>query len=204
MIKEDEKTFLGINLPSDPEKANYLARIFAVFYEKLLNVWLETKDFKSMGRPTIYGKHGKRRTYDYTLKRNGKYYIVEAKCYLAFENFKHLELTTGSLELLLGGEDSFNFFCELGTKKEPYKKYSFYYTNSDKEFTPTGKILFWPKIRKDDAEKIKKSYKFYDVFSIEDAINDLKKRSKKTGGEYFKLTSKYKTWTEELFRTLSK
>ena len=75
-----------------------------------------------MGRPTIYDKHGKRRTYDYTLKKNGKYYIVEAKCYLAFENFKHLELTTKSLELLLGGEDSFNFFCELGTKKEPYKK----------------------------------------------------------------------------------
>ena len=203
MIKKDEKTFLGINLTDDPERANYLARIFAPFYEKLLDVWLKTKGFDSIGRPTIYGEHGKRRTYDYTLKKNGKYYIVEAKCYLAFENFKHLELTTDSLELLLGGEDSFNFFCELGTKKEPYNKYSFYCANSNKDFTPNGKILFWPKIRKDEAEKIKKIYKFYDIFSIEGAINDMKNQSKKSG-EYHKLTLKYRTWTEELFRAISK
>jgi len=204
MIKKNEKTFLGINLSDDPDRANYIARIFAPFYEKLLEVWLETKGFESKGRPTIYDKNEKvLSTYDYTLRKDGKYYIVEAKCYLAFNNFKHLDLTTESLGLLLGGEDSFNFFCELGTKNEPYRKYTFYYTNSDKHFTPNGKILFWPKIRKDEAEKIKKVYKFYDIFSIEDAINDMKNQSKKSG-EYFKLTSKYRTWTEELFRALIK
>ena len=205
MIEKDTKTFLGINLSGDPERANYLARIFAPFYEELLEVWLVSKGFESKGRPTIYDKNGKflRKTYDYTLKKDGKYYIAEAKCYLAFDNFKHLELTTDSLKLLLGGEDNFNFFCELGTKTEPYEKYTFYYTDSDKDFKPNGKILIWPKIKKDEAGEIKKIYKFYDILSIEDAINEMKNQSKKST-EYLNLTSKYKTWTEELFRALIK
>ncbi|MDP2923295.1 MAG: hypothetical protein Q8O30_06210, partial [Candidatus Omnitrophota bacterium] len=103
MVKKDEKTFLGINLSSIPERANYLARIFAIFYEELLEVWLETKGFALKGRPSVY-KNGKylRKTYDYTVEKKGKRFIVEAKSYLAYDEFRQLELRDGFLDRLLG------------------------------------------------------------------------------------------------------
>jgi len=205
MIQKDKKAFLGIDLSCDCERANYLARIFAIFYEELLECWLENKGFESKGRPSIYDKNGKwlRKTYDYTLKKNNKYYIVEAKCYLAFENFMHLELTDDSLDSLLGGKDNFNFFCELGAKNKPYQKYDYYYNNSDEKFEPSGKILLWPKIKKDEVGKIKKKYNFYEIFSIEDAIKEIKNQRKKNA-KYFDLVSKYNAWTDVLFGALIK
>jgi len=73
------KNFLGTNLSDDPKKANYLARLFAIFYEKLLEIWLETQGFESMGRPSVYDKDEKplRKTYDYTLKKDGKHFIAD-------------------------------------------------------------------------------------------------------------------------------
>ena len=206
-ITIEERSFLGINLSSDIKRANYLARVFAIFYETLLEIWLKNQGFESMGRPSIYDKNENplRKTYDYTLKKNGEYFIVEAKCYLAYSEFKHLELTSGSLELLLGGEDNFNFFCNLG-QKEPYEKYKFYYPHSsDDYFTPDGKILIWSKVKKSEIEKIKNNYKFSDIFSIEDAINDMIKEAKSgslIGKEYHNLISKYKEWSDELFGKL--
>jgi len=206
MNKKNDKTFLGINLSSDPERANYLARIFATFYENLLEIWLETKGFESKGRPTVYDKNGKYRTYDYTLKKNSKFYIVEAKCWLAFNNFYYLRLKE-SLIREWGAKDNFTFFCNLGTKEGSFKKYTFKYANKDTDskvcFNPYGKILIWPIIINDEVKKIKDIYQFSDIFSIEDAINDMKNRIKKNE-EYFELISKYRVWTEEFFRVLTK
>lgn len=207
MIKNNEKTFLGINLSDKPEKANYLARIFAIFYEDPLEVCLEAKGFISKGRPSIYNKKGKYlgKTYDYTLEKNGEYFIVEAKSYIAFNNFKYLELTTENLNKLLD-QDNFTFFCNLGSKKEPYKKYQFYYDNSSEKYFPLyGKILVWPKVKKSDVDIIKRKYNFSDIFSIEDAIKDMVqevRHGSKKGENYSTRILKYKKWTEELFKAL--
>ena len=207
MIKNNEKTFLGINLSDDLEKANYLARIFAIFYEKALEIWFETQGFESMGRPSMYDENEKylRKTYDYTLRKNGQYFIVEAKCYLSFEEFKHLEMTLESLESLLGGEDSFNFFCSVG-QKEPYDKYRFYYPHiTNNYFKPDGKILVWSKINKNEIERIKEKYKFSDIFGIENMINDMTEEVRNgsvAGKKYSDLISKYKVWTNDLFGKL--
>lgn len=208
MIKKDEKTFLGINLSGNPERANYLARILAPFYEKLIEVWLKTKGFRSKGRPTVYDKKtGKYRTYDYTLEKNGKFYIVEAKCWLAFNNSDYLELKESLIEEW-GDKDNFVFFCNLGTRRESYKRYNYKYKSnidgtSDPFKEPIGKILIWPKLVKNEIKKIKKRYGFSDIFSIEDALNDMKHQRKKSR-EYFKLISIYRKWTRELFRALIK
>jgi hypothetical protein len=213
MAKTDEnrtdgdRGFLGINLSSKTERANYLARIFAIFYEKLLEIWLKTKGFELLGRPTVYDKDWKslRKTFDYTLKKNGKYFIVEAKCYLAYDNFRQLVLTTKSLESMLSYGDNFQFFCEVGTEKEPYEKYCFGTPGADEEFKPDGKILLWSKVNRSEEAELKIKYKFSDIFSIEDAINDMVKEAKNdssSGKEYSGLVSKYKEWTDELFNKL--
>jgi len=202
-----EKSFLDINLSNAEERANYLARIFAIFYEELIEVWLKAKGFESLGRPTIYDKNWKslRKTFDYTLKKNGKYFIVEAKCYLAYDNFKELVLTTKAIESMLSYGDNFQFFCELGTEKEPYEKYCFWAVDADEEFKPDGKILLWAKVDKNEEPELKRKYIFSDIFSIEDAINDMIKEAKNgspSGKEYSNLISKYKGWSDELFNKL--
>lgn len=204
---DKERSFLGINLSSDAERANYLARIFAIFYEKLLAIWLKTKGFELLGRPTVYDKNWKslRKTFDYTLKKNDKYFIVEAKCYLAYDNFKELVLTTKSLESMLSYGDNFQFFCEVGTEKEPYEKYRFWAADADEKFKPDGKILLWAKVNRNEEADLKRKYKFFDIFSIEDAINDMIKEAKNgspSGKEYSDLISKYKEWSDELFNKL--
>lgn len=213
MIEKNEKIFLGINLSDNTEKANYLARIFAIFYEELLKPWLETKGFDSIGRPTIYNENGEtlHKTYDYTLKskKTGKYFIVEAKCYLAWKNFTYLTLTNERLKKLLeeyGNQDNFCFFCNLGTKNKPYKKYKYKYKNIDDETSypfnnSIGKILIWPKLKKDDVKKIKREYGFSYIFSIEDAINEIRHKGAKYM-IYRNRVLKYKQWTEELFKAL--
>lgn len=211
MIKKNEKTFLGIDLSGDPGRANYIARIFAIFYEDLLEVCLEKKGFTSNGRPSVYNKKNKylRKTYDYTLEKNGEYFIVEAKSYLAFNNFEYLELTAGKLKKLLdnwGDKDNFTFFCKLGSKKEPYKKYQFYYDNpSEKYFSPDGKILVWPKVEKSNIDIIKRKYNFSNIFSIEDAIKDMVqevRHGSRKSENYSARILRYKKWTEELFKAL--
>jgi hypothetical protein len=205
--------FLGIDLPRNDEKGNYLARIAGIFYEKLLEPWFETKGFRLLGRPTIYrDREGKKNTYDYALKKNGKYFIAEAKCYLAYyyNKYRHLEVSIDSLEALnegSGDEESFSFFCNIGTKTRPYKNYRFSYKDSPGDTRrPHGKILIWAKVRKGDVEKIKKKYKFDHVFSVEEAIRDMVKETKsgsKKGEEYSKLVLKYKKWATELFKVLN-
>ena len=137
--------------------------------------------------------------------KNGKYFVAEAKCYLAYDNFKELVLTTKSLESMLSYGDNFQFFCELGTEMRPYEKYRFWAADADEKFKPDGKILLWAKIDKDEEVDLKRKYEFSDIFSIEDAITDMVKEAKNGspyGKEYSNLISKYKEWSAELFNKL--
>lgn len=196
--------FLNINL-SDYDKANYLSRLFAIFYENLLKFWLERKGFSLKGRPSVYSKKGKylRKTFDYTVERNGKYYIIEAKSYLAFQNSTQIVLSLDILDGWFGYEDSLQFFCELGSKDKPYDNYTF--KNDYGKFVPHGKILFWAKIKKDEVAIMRRKYHLSYIFSVEEAIKNMAKETKKKsrkGIEYSKEVLKFKKWSNVLFNAL--
>jgi hypothetical protein len=155
--------FLGIDL-SNSNKANYLSRIFGIIYEGLIGFWLETQGFNLKGRPSIYNwKERYLKTFDCTVEKNGKIFIAEAKCYLAYQNFTQMELTSDLLDSYYDPSDksAFQLFLQLGSKKEPYKKYKFYCEGyEESSFFPSRKILIWARVKKDEIENIKNKYHF--------------------------------------------
>jgi len=209
-----EKNFLDIDLSNNNMngyKANYLSRVFGIFYEDLIKHCWGTEGYILLGRPSVYDKNKRYKTYDYMVEKDRKRFIVEAKCYVAYEDFKHIELT---LELLkkwdktsgkkFPDKDAFQFFLELGTKREPYEEYTFFYTDKDGKksaFEPTGKILIWARVKKgeDEKKKIKEEYNFSDLFSVEDMMN---KNKNKKNDAYYQYILNRKKWTDELFKKL--
>lgn len=194
-------SFLDIAL-SDNDKANFLSRFFGIFYEGLLGFWLKSQGFNLKGRPSVYNKkdHYLNKTFDYTIEKGGKTFIVEAKCYIAYQNYKHLELTLDLLEAQWDypADNAFQLFLELG-KEKPYEKYNFYCGDDDEPFRPDGKILIWAKVKKDEIKHIKERYNFSDIFSVEEMINGIKNEK---GDGYFQFVQDRKSWTNELFDSL--
>lgn len=201
--------FLGIDL-SNNDKANYLSRVFGIFYEGLIGFWLETQGFNLKGRPSVYNlnDHYLNKTFDYMVEKNRKNFIAEAKCYVAYQNFTQMELTTNLLDEYddPSEKSAFQLFLKLGSKKEPYKNYKFYCKEySETRIRPDGKILIWARLKKDEVKNIKKKYHFSYLFSVQeiitDMINEIKNKSKK-GKEYYQYVQNRKNWTNELFKSL--
>lgn len=156
------------------------------------------------GRPSVYNKKGRylNKTFDYTIEKEGKTFIVEAKCYMAYQNFRHLELTLHLLENEWydpSDKGAFQLFLEL-EKEKPYANYNFHCDEAGgSPFSPDGKILIWSKVKKDEVKRIKEKYNFSDIFSIEEMINGIKNEK---GDEYFQFVQDKKSWTNELFDSL--
>ena len=213
MDDKRQKSFLGVNL-SDIEKANYLSRFFGIFYEGLIGFWLETKGFNLKGRPSVYNQNDRylRRTFDYAVEKNGKYFIGEAKGYIAYEDFTQIELTADLLDEYIAGSynDTFHLFLELGSREKPYSKYRFRYKCDEYKktrFSPDGKMLFWTRVKESEVERIKKKYHLSYIFSLEqilvDMMAEMKSNSDK-GKEYSQYIRRRKDWANELFTSLSK
>jgi len=171
------------------EQKNYQAKLLALFYEELLVPWFKKEGYLCKAQPSIYDKNGKRRRYDYWLEKDGKHYIVEAKC--------HLEPTERPLNgdiLKKWKNESFREFLE----KDFLKKYEFRAKGEPKRH-PTGKILVWWDHDKSQLQSMKENYKIDEIFSIKGILNDLKKESNK---EYRKVLGKYSKWANDLFEML--
>ena len=206
-----EKNFLGINLlngkhDKDYKRASYLSRVFGIFYEDLIKYCWAEEGYSLRGRPSVYDMDDNylKKTYDYMVEKNGKKFIVEAKCYVAYQNFTEMELTTRLLDKYATPSDNsaFQFFLKLGSEKELFNKYKFYYsdvkTGEKNPFSPDGKILIWARVTKDEDEKkrIKEKYNFSDLLSVEEMINKNKKN------DAYKYIQDLKNWTDDLFKKL--
>lgn len=204
-----KRNFLGVDL-SDMEKANYLSRVLGIFYEGLVDNWWETRGFESIGKPSVYDKNDRylHKTFDYTVVKDKKIYIVEAKCYIAYENFENFEVTTDLLDSYAHSRksDSFKFFLELGSTKEPFQKYRFYCDQFDKRpFIPSGKILLWTTINKSEMNKIKDRYHISFLFSVRKILREMNLEANSgsaAGKRHREYVNARKCWATELFDSL--
>lgn len=185
--------------PKDSNEENYRksfqARVFGLFYEKLLEVWFEAHEYQSKGRPSAYDPHSgrwTRWTYDLYVEDGGKGYVVEAKSYPAFWDGRWKVLTHKILE---GHWDPKAF--EEFLRPDFIRKWAF--KVDGKKVTPAGKILVWWDFDDGEVSRISQDYGIDRILSIRRILDEL--RSVKSD-RYAALIEYYRSATESLFESL--
>jgi len=178
-------------------RGNFLSRIFGIFNEEPVRIWCRNKNsqYIDLGRPTYHLKKPKNRyyTYDFLFEKDGKRYVVEQKCEIAYQNYKYLKLTTGKYLEHHEKKKSFKEFVKMA-KTPSFYKVSYKDKSQDNRKNTVGihgTILIWGSIEnqeKDDPiSKLIEKYNFVDILSLERIISDLIKWEDK---EYFDFLKK--------------
>ncbi len=162
LFKQDE---------ADRKRGKYLSRLFGIFSEDIVRIWAadENCHYKDLGRPSIRFE-GKTYTLDFTFqhKQSRKVYIVEQKCEIEFQNYKHFIL-----------DKKEQLFHHIKAKKafvaflEAAKKNIIFSSISQQEIKIDGTILIWGVATPKGINDIKLEYKIDDIFTLEKIIDDL-------------------------------
>jgi len=180
------------------EEQNFFSRLFGLFYEKIVPIWCNiNKEYEYIeGRPSLYNLKNQylHRTYDFVFKKNEKLFLVEQKNWIAYENFKFLEINKNNLKKIkhhLDKDEELNKFCS-----DP-KNYIVKVNQEKKEIQ--GVIFIWPRVSINDLEYCKKELKVYDILSFEEMIKEIKHEKAFIG-----LIEKYQNWCNDFFDRLKK
>ena len=162
LFKQDE---------ADRKRGKYLSRLFGIFSEDIVRIWAADVNchYKDLGRPSIRFE-GKTYTLDFTFqhKQSRKVYIVEQKCEIEFQNYKHFIL-----------DKKEQLFHHIKAKKafvaflEAAKKNIIFSSISQQEIKIDGTILIWGAATPKGINDIKLEYKIDDIFTLEKIIDDL-------------------------------
>lgn len=169
-----ERSFKHFFQRGDSRRDNFLARLLGLFSEDLIAAWCECPQcpWVNLGRPTLSG-HTKRLTLDFTLReRNGdKIYFAEMKCWITFDNYKHLRLESaeqlGRMARLPGQAGLFRF---LTACRDPD---SISVTIGGKPVVTQGGILIWASVSQQGRNEVIESFQIHEVLSVEDVLDDL-------------------------------
>lgn len=81
---------------ADTARGKYLARLFGIFSETLVELWCrdERAPFENLGRPTVH-HCGAGHTLDFLFRdrRSGRTHVVEQKCEIEYQGYRYLTLT---------------------------------------------------------------------------------------------------------------
>lgn len=186
-------------IPEDSNEENFTksfqARVFGLFYERLLETWFTAQGYRNLGRPSAYDrKTGKwtRITYDFYVQVHKKGYIVEAKSYPAFSDGRWKILTA---EILHGSWDvrAFDEFL----RADFLSRWTFKVNSV--EVTPAGKILVWWDFDKKELERIKGNHGIDSILSIRRTLDELRRTK---NPEYINSIAYYRKTIDSLFETL--
>ena len=88
--------FESIFKTSNPARDKYLARLFGLFSEEVVQNWCACPKapYENLGRPTLWisGKRGSTLDFTLRLRDTGEIFIAEMKCWLEFDNYRYLRL----------------------------------------------------------------------------------------------------------------
>lgn len=204
------------------KKGRFLSRLFGIFSEEIVRIWAknECSPYTDIGRPTLYTDDGKHYTLDFTFEKDGKYFIVEMKSEIQYQNYKFLTLDN-NLEKIQQikyldhhmKKKSFDLFLNFQKAKEIKVKTKIITPEGlpkeeQKVIEPSGSILIWG--RKSNGFSVDefnenysnihgKQIKFSNILSLEDMINDLIEWKDE---EYIEFIETYKNWTDRFFHDL--
>jgi len=191
VVMFEELVELGEKGLSDEEvKArNFRAKLLGLMYEDLLCVWFsECGGYKVVGRDVRSGLYdGKRVAVDFILEKDGRLYVVEAKCWPAYDGGRFKKLTLKNIDRVRR-EFKTHFLNE-----DFVSKYRFKGRGVD------GKILVWWDVEESEAERIKDELKLDGLIPLKQVLNELKGNDKAES-----IIKKRKEWANQLFNALLK
>jgi hypothetical protein len=187
----EELVELGEKGLSDEEvKArNFRAKLLGLMYEDLLCVWFsECGGYEVVGRDVRSGLYdGKRVAVDFILEKDGRLYVVEAKCWPAYDGGRFKKLTLKNIDRVRR-EFKTHFLNE-----DFVSKYRFKGRGVD------GKILVWWDVEESEAERIKDELKLDGLISLKQVLSELKGNANAE-----RIIREYKEWANQLFNALLK
>lgn len=182
-----------------PSRDKYLARLFALFSERIVHAWCACPEspYEDLGRPTLCDPGQVRgSTIDFTLRHgeSGKTYAAELKCELEYDNYRYLRLI-GADQLRHHTSTAFERFlrvakhptaCDVRLRGKP-------------QFVD-GAILIWGAVAPEGRDLVIAHYGFADVLSIEAMLVDLHNWEH---AEWAEFVGHYSGWTNELYSFLA-
>lgn len=135
-------------------------------------------------------------TLDFTLvdQRKGKKFIAEMKCWLEYEGYKYLRLT--SAKQLEGLKNTaFLRFLEMAVSPNTYGV-----SVAGKPTRVDGTILIWGSASEDGRNNVMEKYGIAAVLTVEEMLKDLKGLSTKAWIEFIE---ELREWSNGLFDFLT-
>jgi len=173
----------------DIDARNFRAKLLGLMYEDLLCVWFSRfGGYKVVGMDVRSGLYdGKRVAVDFILEKDGRLYVVEAKCWPAYLEGRLKKLTLRNIDRVRR-EFRTHFLNE-----DFVSKYRFEGRSVD------GKILVWWDVEESEAERIRDELKLDGLILLKRVLNELK------GNAYAeRIIREYKEWADQLFNALLK
>jgi len=191
VVMFDELVELGKKGLSDEEvrARNFRAKLLGLMYEDLLCVWFSRfGGYKVVGKDVRSGLYdGKPAAVDFILEKDGRLYVVEAKCWPAYDGGRFKKLTLKNIDRVRR-EFRTHFLNE-----DFVSKYKFKGRRVD------GKILVWWDVEESEAERIRDELKLDGLISLKRVLNELKGNA-----EAERIIREYKEWANQLFNALLK
>jgi hypothetical protein len=176
------------------EGNRFRARLFGIFYENLMRDWFRLQHYEAPdGKPALY-KKGKYmyRTYDFYVEKSKHGYLVEAKCWVTYNNGYFKKLTASNAAEMAKSHDALEKFLDINLSEYEVKVDG---TLKDVK----SKALLWWDYEEGDKKSIMKTMKIGELWSIRTAIDDL--RTSRHSGHLLTV-KKYEDWSTQLFNAL--
>jgi hypothetical protein len=176
--KQAVTTFEQAFRSGDPDRDNFVARVFGIFNEMPVRLWGSDSRarFTDRGRPVIQ-KVGvtAKYTLDFTLEdHQGRRFVAEQKCWtawnggslLALEKAEQVRQTT---RIDGSSAEAMKAFLDFAQNPSSYSVT----TSVGGAFNPAGAILVWPIVTDPGRSACVTEFGFAEVLSIEDVVKEL-------------------------------
>lgn len=168
---------------------NFRARLLGLIYEDILELWFkERRGYSVLDRDVRRGRYKDRRvSVDFVLEKGGKLYVVEAKCWPAYNEGLLKKLSLNTLNAIL------KEFKTTFLKEDFLEEYELNGRKMD------GKILVWWDVEEAHVEELKVRLHLYKVISLKRILREtastLEALKRIKGYDY-------ERWAGELFEAL--
>ncbi|HWB11595.1 MAG TPA: hypothetical protein VG826_20355 [Pirellulales bacterium] len=199
-------SFVDLFKTSNTHRDNFLARVFAMFSEEPVRLWGESQDapYEYLGRPTLKRPGESRgQTIDFALrsKQDGRTFVAELKCELAFENYGYLVLNSCAQVQRHVNERKEAFVRFLAMARDPtaYVVSVTGRSGHSRQIEASGAILVWGSVTEEGRRAVMAEFGFADVLSVERIICDLLRTENRA---YLDFVGDRERWCAELFRAM--
>lgn len=173
-------SFVDVFKTSNAQRDNFLARVFAMFSEEPVRIWGESEEaqYEYIGRPTLKlpgESRGQTIDFAFRSKQDGRVFVAELKCELAFQNYCYLVLSSSNQvqRHVKERKEAFVRFVAMARNPKAYAVSVSDRSGRSRPVEASGAILVWGSVTDEGRRAVIEDFGFADVRSVEAIICDL-------------------------------